>query len=206
MHHVMLDLETFGVRPGCVIRSIGAVEFEIDGKTGDTFYANIEPRSCEVVGLTIDPKTRDWWLQQPGAVQAIFKKDPQTLRAVVRDFYGWFRSKGPADKIRVWAHGAAFDPPIWQAAAEAVGLDGVPWSYWNVRDTRTLYDFTLFDVRDMERDSLPHSALDDCLFQVKCVAAAYQRFELKTPGQTYPPPLDKQVLPNPKKPITDVFA
>jgi hypothetical protein len=103
------------------------------------------------------------------------------LRTVVHDFYGWFRSKGPADQTRVWSHGAAFDPPIWQAACEAVGLDGVPWSYWNIRDTRTLYDFTLVDPRDMERDSLPHSALDDCLFQVKCVAAAYQRFSLKEP-------------------------
>lgn len=181
MHHVMLDLETFGVRPGCVIRSIAAVEFEVDGTTGNTFYANIEPRSCEVVGLTIDPKTRDWWLAQPTEMQAIFKKDPQTLRKIVADFYLWFRGVGPADKIRVWAHGAAFDPPLWQAACEAVGLDNVPWSYWNIRDTRTLFDFTLLDVRDMERDSKPHSALDDCLFQVKCVAAAYQRFELKSP-------------------------
>jgi len=179
MHHIMLDLETFGVRPGCVIRSIGAVEFEIDGTTGDRFYANIDQRSCEVVGLTIDQKTADWWRQQPAAVQALLTKDPQPLRTVVRDFYHWFRGKGPADRTRLWAHGAAFDPVIWQAACEAVGLEGVPWSYFNVRDTRTLFDFTLFDVRDMERDTSPHSALDDCLFQVKCVAAAYQRFELK---------------------------
>ena len=196
MHHIMLDLETFGVRPGCVIRSIGAVEFEIDGATGDTFYRNIEQRSCEIVGLTVDPRTRDWGLQQPHEVQEILKKDQQPLRQVVGDFDKWFWSKGPADKTRVWAHGASFDPVLWQAACAACGLEGVPWSYWNVRDTRTLFDFTLFDVRDMERDGKAHSALDDCLFQVKCVAKAYQRFELKgtDPARAAP------------KPIADVFA
>lgn len=176
MHHVMLDLETFGVRPGCVIRSIGAIEFELNGATGDTFYRNIEPRSCEVVGLTIDPRTRDWWLQQPAPVQALLKKDQQPLREVVGDFYKWFGGRGPRDQTRVWAHGASFDPVLWQAASEACGLEGVPWSYWNVRDTRTLYDFTLFDIRDMQRDGKAHSALDDCLFQIKCVAAAWRRF------------------------------
>jgi hypothetical protein len=194
----MLDLETYGVRPGSVIRSIGAVEFEIDGRTGDTFYRNVDQRSCEVVGLTIDPEMRAWWSQQPGDVQAILKKDPQPLRAVASDFYKWFRGCG-GSTIRVWSHGAPFDTVLWQAAAEAGG-GAVPWAHWNVRDTRTLFDLTLFDVREMSRDGKAHSALDDCLFQVKCVAAAYQRFDLKATAYLHE-------VARPKEPPTaDVFA
>jgi len=179
MHHIMIDLETWGVRPGCAIRSIGAVEFEVDGRTGDSFYRNVDQRSCEVIGLTIDPETRDWWARQPSDVQAILNKNPEPIRKVAREFYDWFRSCGPADRTRVWAHGASFDPPIWQKAVESGG-GAVPWSYFNIRDTRTLYDMVMLDVRDMARDGQAHSALDDCLFQVRCVAAAYQRFDLKS--------------------------
>ena len=194
MHHVMLDLETFGVRPGAVIRSIGAVEFEVDGRLGDTFYRNIDQRSCEVLGLTIDPETRDWWARQPGDVQAILKKDPQPLRAVATDFYKWFRGCG-GQAVRVWSHGAAFDTVLWQAAVEAGG-GAVPWPHWQVRDTRTLFDMTLLDIRDIDRDGKAHSALDDAIFQVKCVVAAYQRFDLKSTAylrevaKTAPPATD----------------
>jgi hypothetical protein len=178
MHNVMLDLETFGVRPGCVIRSIGAVEFEIDGAIGDTFYRNIEPHSCEVAGLTVDPETRAWWSRQPGDVQAILKKDQKPLRDVANDFYKWFGSVGPHDKTRVWSHGAAFDSVLWQAAAEAVG-SAVPWSYWNIRDDRTVHELAAFDIRDVFRDGNAHSALDDALFQVRCLAAAWRRITIR---------------------------
>jgi hypothetical protein len=161
-----------------VIRSIGAIEFELDGAVGDKFYANIDLPSCTVVGLTVDPKTRDWWLQQPGDVQAILKTNQQQLRAVVSDFHRWFSSVGPSDKTRVWSHGAAFDLPIWQAAAEAVG-SAVPWSYWNIRDDRTVHDLAAFDIRDVFRDGAAHSALDDALFQVRCLAAAWRRITIR---------------------------
>src|SRR6185295_14509047 len=130
MHHVMLDLETFGVRPGSVIRSIAAVEFEVDGRTGDRFYRNVDRRSCEIAGLTIDPETVAWWRTQPAEVEALLRKDPRPLVEVARDFYKWFNGIGPANRMRLWSHGASFDGPLWQAAAEAAG-GAVPWAHWN---------------------------------------------------------------------------
>ncbi len=198
MHHVMLDLETYGVRPGAVIRSIGAVEFEVDGRVGDRFYRNIDQRSCEVIGLTIDPETRTWWAQQPGEVQKLLKDPaPEPLRAVANDFFKWFKGCG-GSAVRVWSHGAAFDPVLWTAAAEACG-SAAPWSYWNIRDTRTVFDMAVFDIRERHRDSLPHSALDDCLFQIECLAAAYQRFDLKSTA--YLKEVAKQ-----KPPAADIFG
>jgi len=54
--HVMLDIETLGVSPGCVILSLSAVEFDINtGELGESFNMGIDIKSCVDAGLTIDP-------------------------------------------------------------------------------------------------------------------------------------------------------
>lgn len=169
--HVMLDLETFGVAPGVVIRSLGAIEFELDGTTGKTCYANIDRQSCEDLGLTIDPRTEAWWLEQSKEAQAALLDDPMPIKVAAEAFADWFRRVG-ADCV--WGHGAAFDPVIWEAASKAAGFP-VPWKFWNVRDTRTVFDLFDFDIRDVPRDGTYHNALDDATYQVKCLALALSK-------------------------------
>ena len=65
MNDVMLDLETFGTRPGCVIRSIGAIVFDpYSTQTGETFYCNVTREDQERLGLHVDPNTEAWWGRQ----------------------------------------------------------------------------------------------------------------------------------------------
>lgn len=164
----MLDLETFGLVPGVALRSIGAVEFELSGETGDTFYANISRSSCEAAGLVVDPNTEAWWKRQSQAAQDVLLVDPQPLRDIVMRFHIWFRE---CQAVTIWSHGAAFDTALWEAAARRVELTP-PWKFVNVRDTRTVYELFDFDVRDVQRVGTYHNALDDAVYQVKCVAAA----------------------------------
>jgi hypothetical protein len=185
MKHVMLDLETLGTRPGSVILSIGAVFFDLDGTTGETFYRNIDPQTCAAVGLTVDPQTyaavgltvdpqtKAWWMRQSQAARDALAIDRRPLAAVVKDFAGFFRGGGEF----VWAQGATFDPPLWEAAAAAVGCS-TPWKFWNARDTRTVYDICGLDYKSMPREGVYHNALDDCLTQVKAVAAALSKFKV----------------------------
>lgn len=63
MRNVMIDLETFGTRPGSVIVSIGAVEFSMDG-IGEAYYRAIDVASSLLAGLTIDEITVKWWREQ----------------------------------------------------------------------------------------------------------------------------------------------
>lgn len=168
MRNVMLDLETFGTAPGCVVRSIGAVEFELHGATGKTFYENIMATSCTDVGLTIDKRTAEWWSQQSKEAQEALLVDPQRLEETAKRFVKWFHDIGAEV---VWSHGAAFDAVIWEAACRAV-KGSVPWKFWNVRDTRTVFDLFEFDIRDIPRDGTYHNALDDARYQVRCMAAA----------------------------------
>lgn len=168
MNHVMLDLETFGTKPGSVLRSIGAVVFNLQGQIGAEFYRNIDESSCVKRGLTKDPATVKWWSQQSPEAQAALLVDPRPLDDVVDTFHAWFRlHKG----VKVWAQGSNFDPILWESAAAARGTTA-PWRFYNTRDTRTVYDIGNFDTNSIAREGTYHNALDDCKHQVRCVAAA----------------------------------
>lgn len=174
MANIMFDLETFGTAPGSVLRSIGAVVFDPEtGAIGDTFYKNITRASCEAVGLVVDPATEAWWDKQPAEARAALDVDPQPIAEVATAFHQFFREAGG---VQIWCQGANFDSVLWEAAIRKVwpSKSFVPWKFWNVRDTRTVYELARFDPNSIQRDGTYHNALDDSLHQVKCVAAAVQ--------------------------------
>lgn len=168
MKHVMLDLETFGTKPGSVIRSIGAVAFELDGRMESDFYFNIDHQSCRAAGLVVDPVTEKWWSQQSAEAQAALQQNLWPLVYVVETFSAWFKAR---HAVTVWAQGSNFDPAMWESAAAAV-KQTVPWKFYNVRDTRTAYDIGNFNPASVKREGTYHNALDDAKHQVRCVAKA----------------------------------
>jgi hypothetical protein len=178
MKNVMLDIETFGTLPGSVIRSIGAVTFDLAGKVGETFYVNIDKQSCLAAGLVVDAKAEEWWSQQSAAARKAFDNDPKPLHTALLNFRTWFLARNAPF---VWSQGANFDPPLLEAAYTASGI-GLPWKFYNVRDTRTVYDLFGFDTRDIVRKRIHHNALDDTLHQVELVAAALRKGREPTPA------------------------
>jgi hypothetical protein len=64
------------------------------------------------------------------------------------------------------------DVPILEAAFKACGLV-VPWKFWDVRDTRTLYDVTGVNVDRSQ--GTHHNALDDARAQAEAAAIAFRR-------------------------------
>lgn len=168
MKDIMLDLETWGKKPGCAIRSIGAVQFDFaTGEIGDKFYCNVHRFSCEGMGLTIDPETALWWEKQSQASRDALEDNPLTLAMALAGFHAFFLStKGE----RVWCQGATFDAPILEQAYIQIGAQ-VPWKYWNVRCTRTAYDLLGVNPKEVKREGTHHNALDDCLHQIKCLMA-----------------------------------
>lgn len=171
--HVMLDLETWGTKPGSAIRSIGAVAFDLP--TGyfpdNTFYRNIDDESCINAGLLKDAKTEIWWEAQSPAAQLLLAKDQVPLAEALSDFYSWFKEVQGA---QVWSQGAAFDIPLLEWAYHVTGVT-VPWKYFNARDTRTVYDIAKLAYHDEPREGVEHYALHDCFHQIKLVQMAYAR-------------------------------
>lgn len=192
MAEIMLDLETLGTRPGSAIRSVGAALFELDGDGPATakavvtrgsetvsglpvenfvpltFYSGVRAISCWVAGLTVDKSTLEWWEKQSREAQEAARRDQRDLLEVVESFHAWFARTGAR---RVWCQGAGFDTVIWERAAAAVERQ-VPWKFWDVMCTRTLYAVAGFDYRSVPFAGTAHSALDDALHQIKCVQAA----------------------------------
>lgn len=166
MKDVMLDLETFGLRPGSVIRSIGAVFFDFQGNLGPEFYSNIDRKSCLDRGLTIEADTVLWWSEQELTAKAALVHNPLPIMLVAGGFDYWFKSNGGE---RVWAQGANFDPVLWEAA-----VGQVPWKFYNVRDTRTIYDVFNLDKSLLKREGTYHNALDDAKFQVTCLVKSME--------------------------------
>lgn len=215
---IMLDLETWGTTPGSDIRSIGACVFDpVTGFTHDGSLGTIRPFyiACDnpvrddarpqysdpnavhadrCYPLFRDTRTVQWWSEQSDEAQAAFT-DPVDLRDALLRLTSWIINvyPGPWDgkltpNIKIWSHGAAFDPPILAAAYEAVGLP-VLWHYRAPRDTRTLFDAAGIEdhsallARHPGPLGLVHHALDDAICQARAVCAAYSR--LRSPDREF---------------------
>lgn len=171
MKHIMMDLETLGTKPGCVVLSIGAVAFDpYAGKLGEEFYRKL---AWKDQGLKIEPGTVAWWMEQdPKARIEAFSGDEQ-LFMVAMAFKLWWEAQGAE---YLWCHGATFDAPVWEAAA---GI--VPWRYHQVRDTRTVYDMAqLFPDRTV---GTHHNALDDARNQAYAVCQCYTKLRAMPPEE-----------------------
>jgi DNA polymerase III epsilon subunit-like protein len=178
---VMIDIETLGTTPGSAILSIGAVVFGPDG-LGDTFYAPILLQSCTAVDLTIDPNTIAWWMQQSDEARAAaFRTDADPIADVLEQFTCWY---GLVGAERPWCHGATFDVPLLDAAYKACGMKA-PWRFYDVRDTRTLYD--LAGVKVNRSTGTHHNALDDATAQAEAAARAMRILDVHAAISSPPP-------------------
>lgn len=180
MTHIMVDLETLGLTPGSVIRSIGAVAFDpISGAMTSTFYRNIDRASCEAAGLTVNPETEAWWDQPENAeAQQHLEADQVPLAQALGGFGVWWASM---EGNEFWANDPNFDETLLVAAYAAVGLTH-PWHYRAPRSCRTIY--TLAGVAPNRDVGVEHNALDDARNQAVAVHDAYVKLGLARNGKS----------------------
>lgn len=171
MKHVMVDLETMGTVPGCPIMSIGAVAFDpVKGTLGSQFYDVVDLQSCMNAGLRLDASTILWWMKQSDEARAaLTDREGAALPIALSRFAEWFSKSGGQF---FWSHGASFDEPILQVAARVAKVT-MPWKFWDVRDTRTLFD--LAGVTVGRGKGTHHNALDDAQAQALTAIEAYAK-------------------------------
>ena len=156
---VMIDLETLDVLPSATILTIGAVKFDplgkdVEEKACEKFYVRVDVDSCDRLGATVSQSTLDWWASQSAEAQnEAF--DPNG-RIDVHDAMAQLYKFCWGAK-RVWSHGAGFDVIILEWYFRKIGK-AIPWSFWEVRDTRTLFDLGINPNRP---PVLKHHALED---------------------------------------------
>jgi hypothetical protein len=170
MSHVMLDLETLGKAPGCVILQIGACAFD-EERIHSPFTVHIDPQSCEAAGLTLDASTVMWWLgKSEAARRSLLDARLVPLDEALTLFATWFIAQGMSS--RLWSKGPSFDAAILSAAYRIVRR-AQPWDFRNERCVRTLLEYATPEIRAFaaaaEPNRLRHDALSDALEQARIV-------------------------------------
>jgi len=174
---MMIDIETLGTRPGSVILSIAAVQFEA-GVVDDvgTFYEEISSESCTRAGLKVDISTVEWWFRQ-GGYKASGK--PERLVDVLAALNEYIRHSGAA---AMWAKSPSFDMVMINEASYNAYEFGLPqWKYWQWRDMRTIMScISKIDETKLKAEANfaypddKHNALQDALRQAYMVSKAMQ--------------------------------
>jgi hypothetical protein len=170
---LMVDLETMAVSPSAVILTLGAVHFNPYGNGySDKLYMRINIDDQDVLNREVDPSTLDWWSKQSTDVmeEAFSPNDRVPLVEAVDRFhkFAW-----GCDTF--WAHGSVFDIVIIENLYKQLSRTP-PWNFWQVRDTRTLFDLG-WDP-DMPQAS-KHDALQDAIRQAAGVQNIYSKLKIK---------------------------
>lgn len=175
---VMIDIETLSTRGNAIIASISAVKFDRSGRISeldiekglDIFDVRIDIDSCEKLGMHKDDKTIEWWKKQDkGVYDDIFNKgNRKNISDALKMLSKWYEG---CDKI--WSQGASFDIPILSEAYSLCNID-IPWKFYNIRDTRTIYDLANVNTWDLPKGK-EHNSLYDCYRQIYGVQTSYKK-------------------------------
>jgi hypothetical protein len=173
-YHIMLDLETLGLYPGCTVLRIGAVRFTLDGKILDEFECGITKYSCDDVGLVAEDSALKFWADQTQEAQNHLYAQPMyELSEALLRFNAWIRSYEKGYLLGIWGNGAAFDQPIINAAYRAI--DSAPaWTYKQEFCYRTIKEMNR-DVPYPEFKGVQHNALDDARNQTEHLQRIYKQ-------------------------------
>lgn len=173
----MIDLETLGTQPGCIVLSLGACTFGAGEK--QVFYSALELNEQKTMGLRADRNTLDWWHKREEQYVKLLKEchEAPTLYSVLLDFSNWLHAVAGKRPI-IWGNGADFDIPILARLYEVVNMPK-PWYFYDQRCYRTLKNL-LPEILIGERIGEQHHALIDAQTQAehaKRILAAIRKFD-----------------------------
>lgn len=169
----MIDLETLATSPDATVLTIGAVKFDpfgddVNEPTCQKFYVRVDIDSCDRLGLAVSDDTVAWWANQSKEAQdEAFNPDNRV--DIVDAMHQLYKFCWGAK--RVWSHGASFDVVICEHIFGKI-QKAVPWKFWEVRCTRTLFDIGINPERP---PVLKHHALEDAWNQAVGVQNVYKK-------------------------------
>ena len=172
---IMIDIESLNTTPDCVILTIGAVLFDPRG-SGILDKIELRPTiedQTEIFNRSINDDTLRWWGTQSEAAQeeALGDRDRISFKECMEKLY-----KFCWNRRAVWSNGAPFDLVVMEHAWRQVSdkPNPIPWPFWSVRDTRTLYDIAGVKLKDGGHVT-SHKAVEDAERQAIVVQQAYMK-------------------------------
>lgn len=166
--HAMIDLETLHTTPQATVLTVGGVKFNP--------FDSSEPHSEFYFKLDIDSQNREvsddtiaWWGRQDPKVQeeAFSSENRVSMETFLDSLPKWMVG---VDVL--WGHGYGFDITIIEDMLRQCNKS-IPWQFWQVMDSRTLFNLCKIDPRKQMQTDL-HNALADAYYQAKSVQVAYK--------------------------------
>lgn len=147
---IVVDLETLGTRPGCMVPAAALVEVNIaTGEFLRSELVELDLNDQRRYGLEIDPDTMTWWMGQSNDARKLFKRLGegqgmplhQGLLALSNFILGDTAQDPdapvPHPDVFLWGNSDRFDNGILGALYYRAGMKE-PWPFWQDRDLRTL--------------------------------------------------------------------
>jgi len=174
---IMIDIESLDTSPECVILTIGAVRFDPRG-SGVVEKLELRPtieEQTEIYNRRINEDTLRWWsTQSPDAIEeAMGDRDRIPFAECMERLY-----KFCWNRRAVWSNGASFDIVAMESAWRQTSdkPNPIPWPYYTVRDTRTLYEIAGVSLKNSKhQSSTTHKAVEDAVHQALVVQDAYMK-------------------------------
>ena len=183
MYLIVVDLETMGLKPGCVVTEIGAVAIDVTMRkaVAFSFTETLDYASSTRAGFKADKKIIDWWAEQLGidgygnrkAYESQFAnrwRNTRSIKKSIAEFSGFYRQvvEAAGDEKRVFLVGndIDFDKTILEHYYVATNTP-IPWHYraWLSLPTFVwMTDYlTGVNVKDKVRETwkTSHTGLDD---------------------------------------------
>lgn len=174
--HAMIDIETLDTTPQSVILSVGAVRFNPFSNAEPTHKTLWRPAVEEQLtdGRSVSNSTLEWWSKQDSAIRERTFTDEG--RITVHDFFKQL-NKYLVGADKIWCHGPQFDMVIIEDLYSQY-KHHKGWAYWQVMDSRTIFNMMPVDPRKQIQQDL-HSADDDAYWQAVSVQKTYSHFNVK---------------------------
>lgn len=174
--HAMIDLETLDTRPSSTVLTLGAVKFNplnFDEPHSE-LYIKLDLDEQDQMGRSASDDTIKWWGQQDPKIQEeAFSEDGRTsIASTISQL-----NKYLVNTDVIWAHSYGFDMTILEDLYRQSKMP-IPWNFWQIRDSRTLFALLPEDPRKSMQTDL-HNALADAYYQAKAVQIAYEKLGIK---------------------------
>ena len=193
--HIMIDIETLGVKPSAPVLSIGAVAFDPEHSgwmepvyhkgQPHSFAASVDLADALRYGVGVEAGALRFWLGQEDEARAALTDGRYTDRSMIEAladlsrFVHSFSSEsdeqirtngGPRD-VYVWANSNKFDLGLLEDKYVRTAMT-VPWNYardLNVRNMGWLCKTLFGQDGKPERTELEHDPLQDAIYQARHV-------------------------------------
>ncbi len=179
MIDLMLDLETLGHGSGSIVLSGAIVPFHLNGKEVDStmsaFLERIDITDSLLNGLTINPDTHLWWMQQDAKIRAQEFSGKLTVSEFcyqLTQYIDYIKSIG---EYRIWATAPKLDFGCLQGLYVATGGE-YPISHRSERCARTFIEMTktLFPQYKLAKNEALHDPVADCNKQIIDLQTGYK--------------------------------